>query len=456
MADIGAIVLHKLLQEKSLDGWSRLKLSFFNASYTSVYSAINKFYGRYNRIPDFKELDIHIRDASTKQNILALSELEVSDEIDLEVAIDSLINEYTQNEALSEISRFVDRITLMESEEVKESIGAIAVRLDEKTFTSSDVVTSDNIDIFEHEENTAHTLVALGINNTFDSQIGAYRSELIVFGGKRGSGKSIVCCNVSANQYEQGNVALYFTIEMRAHEIFQRNMAILAGVPAKAMRKNNLTELQIEKIAKVRAGMFEGGETEYKSFLDHRDKFLLESNLRKNYELKDAQLIIVHDPVLSLTAIDLHLQKIKAKYGDRFKVAVVDYINQITDETYSNDKFEWKTQIRIASKLKEYAAKNDIVVVSAYQIDKDNEARFAKGILDSPDLAYTLDPNSRDVSIMSFNNTKIRAGDPINFNCPIDWDTLRLFPTDAIMPEKGKKKEKETLAPGGTNDDVKY
>jgi replicative DNA helicase len=329
--------------------------------------------------------------------------------------------------------------------------------LDEKTFTSSDVVTSDNIDIFEHEENTAHTLVALGINNTFDSQIGAYRSELIVFGGKRGSGKSIVCCNVSANQYEQGNVALYFTIEMRAHEIFQRNMAILAGVPAKAMRKNNLTESQIEKIAKVRAGMFEGGEVEYKSFLDHRDKFLLESNLRKNYELKDAQLIIVHDPALSLTAIDLHLQKIKAKYGDRFKVAVVDYINQITDETYSNDKFEWKTQIRIASKLKEYAAKNDIVVVSAYQIDKDNEARFAKGILDSPDLAYTLDPNSRDVSIMSFHNTKIRAGDPINFNCPIDWDTLRLFPTDAIMPEpKNKKKEKETTAPGAPEDDVKY
>jgi replicative DNA helicase len=456
LADIGAIVLHKLLQEKSLDGWSRLKLSFFNASYTSVYSAINKFYSRYNRIPDFEELSIHIRDTVVKQNILALGELDIPEEIDLEVAIDSLINEYTQNEALSEISKFVDHITLMESEEVKDNINAIAVKLDEKTFTNSTLVTVDNINIFELEENTAHTLIALGINNTFDSQLGAYRGELIVFGGRRGHGKTIVCCNIATNQYEQGNVVPYFTIEMQAHEIFQRNISILSGVPAKALRSNKLTNIHTEKVAKVRAQMFVNGEEEYSKFLDHRDRFLLEANLRKNYPLKEAQLVIIHDPVLTIASIDLHLQKIKAKYGDKFKVGIVDYINQIADENSSNDKYDWKTQIRIAGKLKEFATKYDVLLVSAYQIDKDNEARFAKGILDSPDLAYVINANNREDGIMSFHNTKIRAGEPIDFNSPIDWDTLRIFPTDAIMPDRKKKLTKEIKAPGDENDNVPF
>lgn len=456
MADIGAIVLYKLLQEKSLDGWSRLKLSFFNASYTSIYSAINKFYTRYNRIPDFEELNIHIRDQATKQNILILEKLDVSSEIDLNVAIDSLINEYTQNEALAEISKFVDHITLMESEEVKDGINAISAKLDEKTFTNTNIVTADNINIFELEENTSHTLIALGLNNTFDSQLGAYRGEFIVFGGKRGHGKTIVCCNVSTNQYEQGNIVPYFTIEMKASEIFQRNIAILSEVSAKSLRLNRLTESEIIKVAKVRANMFEGGVEEYSNFLNHRNKFLFESNLRKNYSLKPSQFIIIHDSVLTLSAIDLHLQKIKAKYGDKFKVAIVDYINQINIENRSDDKYDWKAQIEIAGKLKEYATKYDILMVSAYQIDKDNEARFAKGILDSPDLAYTLNVNDREDGILSFTNTKVRSGEPINFNSPIDWNTLKIFPTDAIVPEKRKKRKEDTSAPNVENDNIQF
>jgi hypothetical protein len=46
MADIGAIVLHKVLEGKDLSAFSRLKLAFFDSSYTSVYSAITTHYDK--------------------------------------------------------------------------------------------------------------------------------------------------------------------------------------------------------------------------------------------------------------------------------------------------------------------------------------------------------------------------------------------------------------------------
>ena len=444
MADIGAIVLHKVLKDKSLDGWSRLKLSFFNAAYAGVYSAVTKYYNRYNRIPDFPELDLYIRDPRIKENISALASLEIPD-IELDVAIDSLVNEYTQNEALNELDKFVDNVTMMESQEVKDSLSAIVMNLDEKTHSNTNVVNADNINIFEVKENVEHTYVPLGISNTFDSQQGFYRSEYFVLGGKRGHGKSVVMTNISVNQYKQGGIGAYFTIEMRAHEVFRRHMSILSGVPAIALKNNNLTWDQIIKVAKTRAEMFDGGLDEYEKFLEYRDQIKFEAILRKNYKLKqDNQIIIIDDPVLSITAIDVHLQKLKARFGDKLRVAAVDYINQINiPETRGQvqDKYDWKAQINISSKLKELGSKYDIGIVSAYQIDEEGGTRFAKGILDSPDFAYTLDANKKEDGALSFENTKVRSGPNIDFTVPIDWDTLEIHPTDIPKPTRVKDKK---------------
>lgn len=443
MADIGAIVLHKVLKDKSLDGWSKLKLSFFNAAYAGVYSAVTKYYNKYNRIPDFPELELYIRDARVKENIAALSSLEVPD-IELDVAIDSLINEYTQNEALIEVDKFVDNVTLMESQEVKDSLSAIVMYLDEKTHTNTTVVNADNINIFELKENIEHTYVPLGLSNTFDAQQGYYRSEFYVVGGKRGHGKSVVCANVSANQYTQGAVGVYFTIEMRAQETFRRHMSILSGVPATALKNNNLTQDQITAIARTRAQMFDGGMDEYTRFLDYKDPIQFEAALRRNYKLKqDNQIIIIDDPALSLTSIDVHLQKLKARFGDKFRVAVVDYINQINvpEIRGQQDKFDWKAQIGIASKLKEFASKYDIGMFSAFQIDDENRTRFAKGILDSPDFVYVLNANNPEDNALTFENTKVRSGPRLDFTVGIDWETLKINPVDVPKPTRAKAKK---------------
>lgn len=443
MADTGAVVLHKVIKEKSLEGWSKLKLAFFNAAFLPVYSAINKYYNKYSRIPDFAELDLYVRDFAVKQNIHALSTLEVP-EIELDVAIDSLINEYTQNEALHLIDGLVDNITLMESQEVKDSISNIGLLLDEKTHTSTTVVNSNDINIFEIEENIVHTRVALGISNAFDAEQGAYRSDYIVFGGKRGQGKSVVLCNIGKNQYEQGNIDLYFTIEMRAHEIFQRKMAMLANVPALHIKQNRLTKEEILRLAKVRSEMFIDGYGHYKDFLEHEDRFKFEANLIKNCKLKeDNQIVIIDDPALTLPSIDIHLQKLKAKFGDKLKVVCIDYLNQISFPG-NHDKYDWKPQIEISSKIKEFGQKYDALMVSAFQIDDENKTRFAKGILDSPDFSYVLDPFRPDDGCMGFDNTKVRSGPRKDLCVGINWDTLTLNPVDVERPTKVKITKKSS------------
>lgn len=440
--DIGAVVLHKIISEKSLDGWSRIKLAFFNVSYSSIYSALSKYYNKYNSVPDFAELDLFVRDPVTKQNLKALAQLEVPD-VELDIAIDSLVNEYTQNEALKSVDRFIDEVTVMDSQQIKDSISEIALTLDEKTHTSTTVVNSDQITIFQPDDTVAHKQVALGISNLFDSEQGARRTEYMIFGGERGKGKSVVCSNIAANQYIAGDVGVYFTIEMRAHEVFERHISILSGVPIMQIRHNKLNEEQIRKIAKVRADMFEDGEPVYRDFLVHNDRFKFEGQLVKNCALKkENQLVIIDDPALSITSIDVHLQKLKAKFGDKLKVAVIDYINQITTSSSKSDKFDWKAQIDVSSHLKAFGPKYDLLVVSAFQIDSAGEARFAKGILDSADYSYKL---GRGEGYMDFENTKIRSGPAAHFRVGINWDTLTIDPTE--MPRDDEKKKKKDNVP---------
>jgi hypothetical protein len=182
-------------------------------------------------------------------------------------------------------------------------------------------------------------------------------------------------------------------------------------------------------------------------YVHHNDRFKFEHDLIKTKQLKpDNQIIIVDDSSLTLSSIDLHLGKLKAKFKDKFTVCVVDYLNQIVIEGAS--QFDWQPQITISKKLKDLARKHQIVMVSPYQIDASGEARFAKGILDSADIALVMEAHGKDEgSAIQFNTTKIRGGPPLNFTSPINWDSLRIDSTNIDTPinsTEKKKKKKDT------------
>jgi replicative DNA helicase len=272
---------------------------------------------------------------------------------------------------------------------------------------------------------------------------GVARQELILIGGKRGSGKSIICSNLLASQYEAGFSSIYFTIEMIAHEVLQRNISILANVDHRQLKKNELTDADILKVVKTRAEMFSDADKYVDAFIKDRDPYKFEEDVNRYCELKpDNQMVIVDDRALTLSSIDLHLGKMKAKFGEKFGVAVIDYLNQIVVDG-AKSQFDWQPQVDVSKKLKELARKYDIVIVSPYQIDGTGEARFSKGILDAADIAMTLEPHNED-SAISMETTKIRGDKAMAFTSGMNWDTLRISPIPIDKPAS-KEKEKDKI-----------
>lgn len=452
--DCGAIVLNKLLSERSLEIWSKLKLVFLDPAFSSLYSAIARYYDNYSAIPSFDELELTLREGPALRT-LATVKLADNPDISAEVALDALIDSYTQNETIKLLDKFIDKLPVYDTEEIKENLSAIVLTLDEKTLTTEGVYNMADIMLFRNADELARERVHLGINNTFDSTLaGVARQELILIGGKRGSGKSITCSNIQVNQYEAGNTSVYFTIEMIAHETLERNLAILANVSHGNIKKNSLTDDELLRLVKARADMFLNAQDLVEEFKRTRNKFQFESRLVREKQLKpDNQMIIIDDRALTLTNLDLHLGKVKARFGDKFTVAVVDYLNQIVVEGAS--QFDWQPQIIISKKLKELARKHDIVIVSPYQIDATGEARFAKGILDAADIALVMEAHDKEKSAMSFTTTKIRGAGDIACTSPINWDTLRISPIsiDAPQDEPKEKKTKKLKRVHETKDD---
>ncbi len=459
--DTSAVVLNKLLTERNLDIWAKLKLVFLDPAYSSLYSVITKYYDKYSAMPSFDDLELTLREGPASKTLATLRLTEVPD-VSAEVALDALIDQYTQNETVKLLDKFVDKLPLYDTNEIKDNLASIALTIEEKTHTSEKVFTMADMMMFSHPEDLEKERVYLGLNNSFDAVLGGVaRQELILIGGKRGSGKSISCSNLFVNQYESGNSCIYFSIEMTAKETMERNLAILANVNLQNLKQHKLTDEEILAVVKARAGMFQNADEMVQEFLRHRDRFKFEELLVRNFQLKsDNQMIIVDDRDLTLSSIDLHIGKAKAKFGDKLKVAVVDYLNQIVLE--GNDQYDWKPQIEVSKKLKNLARKYEIVMVSPYQIDKDGEARFAKGILDAADIALTMEAHDKETNAVSFETTKIRGGKEMAFTCPIDWDTLRISPQSVDKPaakeavKRVKKGQEEVVPVNDTGADLPW
>lgn len=425
--DIAGIILNSVLNDpkKSLETWSKLKVQYFNEDYLPIYITISKYYDKYQSLPSFAELKITVRDQSTVQKVTALEILKIPEDIDQLVALEALIDQDTQEVVLDYLSDFVDKISTYDTTEVKKQLGNISLKVEERTDTSEEIYLMDSIYILDKEE--ARRRISLGLNNIFDANLGTALTELVMIGGGRGSGKTIAACNIAINQYNQGNVGLFFSIEMRYREIFNRFISILSNISNEKLRRTDCTPEDYEKIAVTRSNMFIDSQEVYQDYLKHRNYEKFEIDLIKSKSLKpDNQLIIVDNQRLTLADIDLNIQKFKTRFGDKLKTVVVDYVNQINIP----DIYHWKTQIMLSNKLKEFARKYDIVIVTPYQTDASGEARLSKGILDKADIATIISPKE---DYINFNSTKTRNIPPFEFNAPVNWSSLKILPTDAII-----------------------
>jgi replicative DNA helicase len=401
-------------------------------------------------MPTIEDLKYEIRDKSTLNKLYALEEIDV--EADPYMLLQYLKNEYTQQEILKEIHGYVDQSIAFESAE--EAIGhlhEIVLSVEDRVDLQDPSESMQSITLHETDEDI-EKYIPLGLNTEYDFDIQFSPRDLVMVGGKRGSGKSIVSCNIANAVYESGKSAIYFTIEMDSRSILQRCCSIATEIPFARIRTKNLNIVEWEKVAGWWANRFTNGQEKLKLYKEERNFDKFHNELKTTDHIKPNQHIdVIYDPSLTLAKIRAELDK-KIKTGN-VGIVIVDYINQVKKSAMpsKSGQYDWTEQIEVSKALKAMAQEYETTIFSPYQTDASGEARFAKGILDAADAAYTINAWTQEDSCLTLDCVKMRSAAEKSFTSTMDWETLKIGPCTAMNP---KEKEATSHVTGEDINDV--
>ena len=277
-------------------------------------------------MPTIEDLKYEIRDSSTREKLFAVEAVEV--DADPEMLLQYLKNEYTQKEILDSLEDYVENsVAFEDAQESVDHLHQIVMDIEDKVDLEDPQESMQRIELFEPEEDLAK-YIRLGLNRDYDHEIQFSPRDLIMVGGRRGAGKSVICANIANNVYESGKSAVYFTIEMDSRSILQRCCSIATEIPFARLRTQNLSIIEWEKVAAWWSNRYVDGQDRLNEYKDHRDFKRLHDTLKNNCELLPTrQLDVVYDASLTLSKIRSDLDK-KVKQMD-VGVIIVDYINQV-------------------------------------------------------------------------------------------------------------------------------
>jgi hypothetical protein len=107
-------------------------------------------------------------------------------------------------------------------------------------------------------------------------------------------------------------------------------------------------------------------------------------------------------------------------------------------------QYDWTEQIEVSKALKSMAQEYETPIFSPYQTDASGEARFAKGILDAADAAYSMEPWTQEDNCITFNCVKMRSAAMRSFTSTMDWNTLKIGPDTALNPKEAGENDLKT------------
>lgn len=437
------VALRRLLETKDHEFFSKLNSKYFYGINASLFHRIEQFYKANIVLPNLAELESTYKD-STLQEYLE-QEIKHPDNIQKELhngfILSQLQDFFIREETINFLSAFVDKMDMYEKEDIVDQLQNHLLELNKAIPDNEEVFDVAELSFFPSEDD--FNIFPSGLSNEYDTSNGGFATqELVLLGGRRGSGKSIISLNLALTRYRQGNTVGFFSIEMRYKEVYDRLLSIISGVPFLDIFRNLLTNAQRVQIARAKFEEFYLPDPRIEQFIQDLE---VTQNFKEfearvktaKLALKEHRLFIVDDESLTLNRLNHHCNTFKNKYP-RFNLIVVDYLNIIKHD----DQKDWKTQIVIADSLKSMARKYDMTVLSPYQIDASGEARFAKGILDSADRSFNFFPAAENddrslVSSLAIHTTKIRNGKHMSFNIDMDWSCVRIDPaTSKLINEK--------------------
>ena len=434
--DLQKVTLRKLLETQNHDFFTKLIPQFFTGANTGVYSKIENFYKAHLKLPSVEEMVMLNKDESIQEYLESqiLGEDNSVPTIENDFLVSQLQDFFVREETITFLDKFVDDLEDLEKIEIIDQFQDHLLSMNNAIPTSEELYDVADLEFFPTSED--FTLFPSGLSAEYDAVNGGFATqELVLLGGRRGSGKSIISLNCAIERYIQGSTVAFFTIEMRYKEVQDRILSIVSNVPFLDIYKNKLSDNQKIQIAESKCATF------YKKtdFINEKlsklkndynfDSFEEEFKIHKPEKL-DRQFFIIDDAAISLNRIDHYCNMFNSKHSN-FTMGVVDYINIVKYD----DQKDWKSQIAIAEALKLMSRKYDITMFSPYQIDAGGEARFSKGILDSADRGFNFFPPNEndDPNRIMVHTTKIRNGKAMNFDIGMNWECTKVVSADSQL-----------------------
>ena len=249
--------------------WSVTHKHYLPEEYHSLYKIIDKHSSDFHKMPTIEDLKFEIRDSSTREKLFAVEAVEV--DADPDMLLQYLKNEYTQKEILDSLEDYVESsVAFEDAQESVNHLHQIVLDIEQKVDLEDPQESMQRIPLFEPEEDLAK-YVPLGLNEEYDHEIQFSPRDLVMVGGKRGAGKSVICANIANSVIKTGKSAIYFTIEMDSRSILQRCCAIATEVPFSRLRTKNLSVVEWEKVASWWADRFVAGQDRLNEYKEHRD-----------------------------------------------------------------------------------------------------------------------------------------------------------------------------------------
>jgi replicative DNA helicase len=441
--NIASALIKQVLTLQDFQTWSVTHRQYLPTEYHGLYKIIDKHCEDFHKMPTIEDLKFEIRDSGTREKLYAIEAVEV--DADPHMLLEYLKNEYTQKEILDSLEDYVENSVAFENaQESVNHLHQIVLDIEDKVDLEDPQESMQRIELFEPEEDLAKYM-KLGLNEEYDYEIQFSPRDLVMVGGRRGAGKSVICANIANAVYASGKSAMYFTIEMDSRSILQRCCSIATEVPFARLRTQNLSITEWEKVANWWAARYVDGQDRLKDYRIHRDFNKLHTSLKSQHELLPTQqLDVVYDPALTLSKIRAELDKKVKPLG--VGVIIVDYINQVKRSSLPSrgGQYDWTEQIEVSKALKSMAQEYDCTVFSPYQTDASGEARFAKGILDAADAAYTLETWDHEDACITLNCVKMRSASMKSFTSQVDWDSLKIGPESAMTPKEREDSSHKT------------
>ena len=406
-----------------------IKYNFYTSEEIDALSYLaNKFYSKFNETPTKENIKLLVQNHPKSKERVSETIIDMVFDVDLDkydeewltTTAEAWIKWRTFNTSLTDTIEFI-KTTEVTPENVESIVTKVKGLInDRNNLTFNSDLGLDFFDFDSHDQKESEK-ISTGYNFLDRMLGGGYDKggNLVVYAGEQNIGKSIYLANDAANFVKMGTNTVVITAEMAAHKFVKR-----IG--------SNLLNININ---------------EYAEKAKNRDHIKRRLETVGDGFTPPGSLYVKQFPTSQATVLDIeaYVAQIEEELQIKVGAVVIDYINILANYRNQNTENTYMKIKQIAEDLRAMGMRNNWLIVTATQINRNgyNSSDIGMGdIAESAGLSHTADVMLGIIQddLMRANQEywlkvlKIRDGEGKGNKCKlnIDFNHMRLVETEDI------------------------